>query len=426
MNVCFQYDFHPVGQGLFSSGCLYEPNKPQPRFVWVYDCGALPATPPVNWALQMQRLRQFIRGRTSIDLLTLSHFDDDHIAGVTELLRQFRVETLMLPYVPLWERLLIPFSRGIGSRDIQMQYYLNPTAFLREVGGNNLGRIIEVEPGDEGGQTFEASGEGFPLEPDLGDGPWKLKAKTRLYDAEEPAGDGAGKSEQQNETLSSGQPLIVEGLWEFCPYNAKRQDAITPAFKSDVERLRDQLLNSFNGAEREAALAELKAAYDKEFGNNARQRNVISLFLYSGPVYSTWTEHKILSPQYTLSWPYPGRYPCYYRVHPNAPGLTQKCSLLYTGDGYLNTKKSFDSLNAALGTNRTANLGVVQVAHHGAKGNWHADLAAKLNPVFSVFSSDPARGPTHHPDAEVLRDFWPHSPIQVNDFGASYCGWLLR
>jgi hypothetical protein len=426
MNVCFQYDFHPVGQGLFASGCLYESNKPQPRFVWVYDCGTLPSDPPLDWNVKMQQLHQFIRGKTSIDLLTLSHFDDDHIAGVTALLARFRVETLMLPYVPLWERLLIPFQKGIEPGNRLMEYFLNPIAFLREIGGNNLGRIIEVEPGEEDGPAFESEGGDFPREPDLGDAPWKLKAKTKLQDVEEKSGADADKNVTQKETLASGQPLTVQGLWEFCPYNAKRRDERTPDFRAMVEELRDKLLNTVNAADRDAALANLKATYDGEFLGNERQRNIISLFLYAGPVYPTWQEYKIVSPFLTSPPFYPGRYPCYYRVHPHAPGHTQKCSILYTGDGYLNTSKCFNSLNSSLGANRMPNLGVVQVAHHGSRTNWHLGLAAKLNPVFSVFSSDPMRGNTYHPHAEVLRDFWPHSPIQVNDSGASYCGWLLR
>jgi hypothetical protein len=430
MNVCFQYNFHPVGQGLFASGSLYEANAPQPRFVWVYDCGCLPTQPPIDWNAKIFELYRLTRGKRSIDLLTLSHFDDDHIAGVTALLGRFRVETLVLPYVPLWERLLIPFAKGIGPGDARMEYFLNPITYLRNIGGENLGRIIVVEPGEEDGPFVEP--EGLPREPDLGDRPWKLKAKTKHTNAGETSAEDFGNASPQTESLPSGQPLTVEGLWEYCPYNAKRRDAQTPDFKALVEGLRDRLMkpviagDTSGDAKRQIDLAGLKKAYDVEYGSNARQRNIISLFLYAGPVYPTWQEHKLLSPLEIANWAYPARYPCYYRVHPHAPGHTQKCSILYTGDGYLNTVKSFNSLNSSLGVNRMSKLGVVQVAHHGARGNWHEGLAGKLDPAFSVFSSDPARGNTYHPHAEVLRDFWPYSPIQVNQEGASYCGWLLR
>jgi len=371
----------------------------------------------------MVELGLFIRRKGNIDLLTLSHFDDDHINGVTALLRQFRVEALLLPYMPLWERLLIAFDKGIGLGDAGMNYYINPIAFLRELGGDNLGRIIQVEPGGEDGPLFQPEG-GNPPEPDQGDRPWKFHAKTRRNDTEGSSGEQTGQAEPQTETLASGQPLTVEGFWEFCPYNAKRRHPIASTFKAETEVLRGQLLNLPASTNRDELLASLKAIYDKEFGSTGRARNVISLFLYSGPVYSTWQAQNILSPALTAI--YPTRHPCYYRVHPYAPGHTDKCSILYTGDGFLNTAGSFNSLNSALGTNRMSKLGVVQVPHHGAKRNWHDGLAQKLNAVFSVFSSDPSRGPTYHPHAEVLRDFWDYSPIQVNGTGCTQCGWLLR
>jgi hypothetical protein len=63
MNVCFQYDFHPAGQGLFASGCLYQANTPPRRFMWVYDCGCLPTTPPMDWNAKMNQLAVFVPSR---------------------------------------------------------------------------------------------------------------------------------------------------------------------------------------------------------------------------------------------------------------------------------------------------------------------------------------------------------------------------
>src|ERR1035441_281063 len=94
MNVCFQYDFHALGPGLFASGCLYQANPRQPRFIWVYDCGCMPTVPPMDWTAKMNQLALFTRGKERIDLLTLSHFDNDHITGVTALLARFQVNTL--------------------------------------------------------------------------------------------------------------------------------------------------------------------------------------------------------------------------------------------------------------------------------------------------------------------------------------------
>jgi hypothetical protein len=52
--------------------------------------------------------------------------------------------------------------------------------------------------------------------------------------------------------------------------------------------------------------------------------------------------------------------------------------------------------------------------HHGARGCWHTGVAKALSPYFSVFSSDPDRSPLKHPHAEVVRDFLPYGPVQVD------------
>ena len=69
-------------------------------------------------------------------------------------------------------------------------------------------------------------------------------------------------------------------------------------------------------------------------------------------------------------------------------------------------------------------IGVFQVMHHGAEGNWHPGVARKINPIFSIFSSDPHKQ-MKHPHAPVLRDFWSYNPIQVDkQEGATITGWL--
>ena len=93
MSVCFHYHFHPVKQGLFASGVLYKANTPRPLFLWVYDCGTVSSQSPLEWPEKVAELKRFAHGKESIELLTLSHFDNDHISGVTALLGQFSVAT---------------------------------------------------------------------------------------------------------------------------------------------------------------------------------------------------------------------------------------------------------------------------------------------------------------------------------------------
>jgi beta-lactamase superfamily II metal-dependent hydrolase len=66
------------------------------------------------------------------------------------------------------------------------------------------------------------------------------------------------------------------------------------------------------------------------------------------------------------------------------------------------------------GTRRIFWIGVFQVMHHGAEGNWHQGVAKSISPIFSVFSSDPERRRWKHPHASVLRDFWAYRAVQID------------
>lgn len=91
---------HPVGQGGFHTGWLFDPAIPirlgtnaQGRiaFAWAYDCGSD----------QLSALHSQIQnvGGTAFKVLFLSHLDDDHVVGVDRLLTASRVDEVVLPYI---------------------------------------------------------------------------------------------------------------------------------------------------------------------------------------------------------------------------------------------------------------------------------------------------------------------------------------
>ena len=98
-------------------------------------------------------------------------------------------------------------------------------------------------------------------------------------------------------------------------------------------------------------------------------------------------------------------------------------SILLTGDSNLGSDSKWNALEQYLDCRRAVQASVFQVPHHGARTNWYDGLAATASPVLSVFSSDPNHK-YGHPHAEVLRDFWNHRAIQVDqhsDFSLHMC-----
>jgi len=156
-------------------------------------------------------------------------------------------------------------------------------------------------------------------------------------------------------------------------------------------------LNSRNDGARQAALSSLEATYDATFGKGSGPRNRISLFLYSGPVDHRFKLQSILS------------------SHP--VGLheeTTRFSQMYTGDARLKTKREWKDFEQFFQPGkRLANSAILQIMHHGSKANWQSGIASALIPAASLFCSDPGNRP-YHPHAEVLREFWPHFPVQVD------------
>lgn len=223
-------------------------------------------------------------------------------------------------------------------------------------------------------------------------------------------------------------------FWEFIPYNDDPEEAISDVFIDQIKAERTNLLSAATGADRKESLRKLKRAYDEHFGAGSEERNVISLFLYSGPIYSQWNT-RWLAEGRSISWPpsrrrhrFPFPFMCDWCFHElsEEPSL-HRCSILYTGDGYLDTKERLNKLIGYLDERRVRNTAVFQVMHHGAKTNWHQGTAVAIAPLFSVFSSDPERKKWKHPHASVLPDFCPYGIRQIDkktDFTSS--GYLIK
>jgi glyoxylase-like metal-dependent hydrolase (beta-lactamase superfamily II) len=149
MKSSFLYHFYPVGQGLFSTGSIHLLADREAEFRWVYDCGTTSAGSLIVDSIE--KLERDIDKRNRIDLLTLSHFDKDHISGVTALLEKFKIGTLLLPYLTLEQRLVLIFEQGIETDDPLITFYINPVEYLLQQEGPGINRILFVPASGEQG-----------------------------------------------------------------------------------------------------------------------------------------------------------------------------------------------------------------------------------------------------------------------------------
>lgn len=411
------YTFHPVGQGLFASGLLNA--TVGQSFSWVYDCGTTSSQ-----KLLEREIKQFKKhhNKNKINLVAISHFDKDHISGIPQLLRELTVETMLLPYIPLWQRVLIAFEEEIEADSDEMVFFVNPAEFLNSLDGT-IEQVVFVLPSDPEGppapnaESPEQGPDSLP-ETDWASAPDSEGTMLRIppgdiqppSDEDMKALNGRSRPGRSVLFLKSGKALTISSYWEFVPYN---DQSLAPneggAFREEVNRLQNELLSQDPPTSRQTALKAIRKIYDTAFGRSQEKRNLISLFLYGGPrisivsrsdaFYSYWSNAK-WSDLCPISHSH-GSCDC-------RPGI------LYSGDGYLDKDERLSRLEKYLGKWRMNHIGCFQVMHHGSSSNWHKGVADRIRPNVSLFCSDPKHKRYQHPHAPVLRDFWTYNPLQVD------------
>lgn len=427
IEIATRYCFHPVGQGIFSSGRIEVVQAKGRPFWWVYDCGTVKGRQALVTAELSQLQHRVgaslrITGRPKLDVVFVSHFDWDHVSGLVELLTAFDVDTLVLPFIPLWQRLVVAVTSSDYGRPAFQAFMINPVAFVASVQDGRVRRIILVPPSADGrppdgpginGDQANPFPNGLPngFSPDI--------APSRLVDAPdshliEENSLSANGSSLLIQWLAPGGQLEVGGLWEFVPYNSPALWArATPHFRVTVSRVANALLTSTAPSTTARILARLKSIYVRRFGNKPRQKNEISLFVYAGPLHKLSTRARLSRPQSALITP-----PltcdgdeCRLCTEP-VRTERRRNAILYTGDGYLDKKQDSDALLDYFGSARIQALSVLQVMHHGSRKNWYAGLAAQLAPQHSVFCADRSYG-HKHPHTEVEKDFEPFGAVVV-------------
>lgn len=405
----FTYRFFPVGQGLFAYGRLGQCIGGNASFFrWVYDCGTVSSQNLIDQALDQIDQSD---AKLELALVAISHFDKDHVSGLTKLLTRFRIRRLLLPYMSLAKRLLLAFADGVDTQDDRFRLYLDPIRYFRGIDGAEIDEIILVPATGNAESPPLEGGGGRP--PEDTEEPWPVD----IDEERPPEGDQREEVEAWEgeglkvRFLRPGGRINIAGIWEFVPYNDADLDLrVTVLFRKAVEQQRAKLLKWTNGDQvRHDALHELRVIYDQTFGASAYCRNLISLFLYAGPANETFAQFCEIRSFGSHSW-------YSHFVH-------ERASILYSGDGYLDTPKRLLKLKRFLGASRISRLSIFQVMHHGAEANWHSSVAKELNPDFSVFSSDPDHMKLRHPHAPVLRDFWTRRPMQVDRSSeCAFCG----
>lgn len=402
--------------------------NPTNIFNWVYDCGS-----KRSQALKdaLKRVESWETWIDPIDMLVFSHFDDDHVNGLEDLLKQRRVKSLVLPFSDWQQRLreaAIGGTKGINPSTAHLQ--LDPVGWLES---RRLSEQVETLVLIQGGRS-EPNEE--PLDSTfLPTGPNRRNEdnNTSQDQTVDPAqselrmgsdGDGSALKIQvlrhQSRVLATSLPM------EFMFYNAELSgsdlgiietvNGISVSKKSKlpltiVRQRVDATISALGLTHPFSALppnwrAQLKACYEQHFGSTGKARNNISLCLYVRPLPSfgvakscgLFTELDAESIDIT--------------DHNVSTDIDDpRPAVLCTGDLKLD-KNVIAAMQTHFGKDRWSKIGITQVPHHGSTHSWETGNAALLSPSNFVHC---APGSVAHPHANVAADL-----IGQNVFIADY------
>ena len=335
---------HPVGQGAFYTEKIEFESQ---SYNVVYDCGSGNGK---NASVVLNReIASSYSSDDVIDILFISHFDNDHINGIKELeKRTARIRNIVVPL--------------IEPADYWFYCIETPTfQSFYEWLGRVADKVYRVRPNIENGQTQL----GGSLQIDISE-------------------NNGGIIDVNSATMFRLQAGID---WCYIPFNYDQ--------KVRIGILREEL-NSLGlhesvfeeWEEIEKNIDKIKAAYKNVVADGA---NKTSLILYSGGINGKYHCHDFQS------------YYCYSRFRNFLHyGYSQE-GCLYFGDNDLNQANILDDLKCKLNIVKDR-IRTFQLPHHGAKRNFNAGIFGFNSHRKVFFVSFKCNNMYAHPSTSVVTD----------------------
>jgi beta-lactamase superfamily II metal-dependent hydrolase len=297
--------FYPIGQGAFYT------EKHDNNINIVYDCGSKSNKNKVDKKI----INSF--NNEIINILFISHYDEDHINKIHLLIQNNTVNIVILPLLHNDERLLLyNFYLSIGFNEVA-SLINNPDSFF-----SDNTKIIYVSP-DEDIKNDEDE-TSITLKELETNGITTLKNKTKI---------------------------LINEFWEYIPYNhlyTQRNEELINLLKAntiDVENLKSDLNYGLKN------ISTIRKIY-KELSGNINEN---SLIVYSGPLENV-TNHILLEcPIFLNHW-----------------FINEKVACIFTGDtnfNIVNIKEVFKKKWKLVGT--------VQIPHHGSKKDFNQNFLSE-------------------------------------------------
>ena len=268
---------HPVGRGGLFSGYVDTGHR---AVHWVYDCGSF------NRKSELDREIGIVRSTGNVDVLFISHLDDDHVNGIDKLLSLCRnrgkpIRTVVLPYFSFDISLGIMTKSGsqksLSSSFIQMNE--NIEQWFENRGVEN---IVYVDSNGDGNpipliERFDDEGdEGLPT--------LQMGRRTIVLD-QTTQGPIVTHHEPDADISMAICDKRGKNAFVLIPYAYKPKDYRVTRFKNELIKVfgsADQA-TVISAAKTDLGRSQLKSCYRKIW----KTHNLISMSLYCGPVFKS-------------------------------------------------------------------------------------------------------------------------------------------
>ena len=277
--ININFKFRAVGQGAFYTGILKHDNGNQ--FSFVYDCGTHSSRQYVD-----REIDSFVAeiGKQKLDILFISHFHEDHINKIGELLNKTGgAKYAILPYLTPDELLVAYIDGSLSGGDSETLLFIqNPVQYLLD---RKVEKIIFIHPSDDG--DLNSSND-----PDIKD-PDRERVLSEDFEFEilnqlVPFVNDLEQNPQISHYLDLGRFSVVN-FWEFKFFNKPRDFATITAFVHDVNNL--LTLPHFEFKDLANYIDNNQSTFESNFNtiysNNFGARQLIndtSLVIYHGPL----------------------------------------------------------------------------------------------------------------------------------------------
>lgn len=364
--------FFPVGNGMF---CL---ERFENRHAVVYDCGSASRK-------RIEHRVNELADRNSVDIIEyvfISHFHEDHVNGLPELLEKFDVRRVVVPLMSEEDRYLLWLGHQLRKPQPNVIPNLDSGNFVDELILNPEGTVRRYSEGAEIGfvvpRDDHTQGQIAPTE-NADSYPFHVSGMPQAQEAQEAP---IIKNKISLKTGGSGE------CWRYVPFTIRYAEK-AEMLKRDFARLGIRSSDDVNNHVREHGWQGIKDVYRKVTDS---QFNLYSTAVYS---YSPRTDlhQRVETCAASTSW---------YRERIMDRKLKAPC--LYLGDYEAEEEENWNRLNGHLKTiadwSSLDGLGCLQVPHHGSHHNFRDEFVSK-----GLLSVIPANLGRDHPSNKVLMKY---------------------